>query len=183
MDSAKAAWLADWLNEWMNEWLFPCAKKVFSKTLLCPISFQLDSAAITATALTINSPTKPVPTSPSLCLFHSGAERTWAEASATASSPSPSLRSVLVSSSQWLTLTYTNRQTRIPKSLVREVSVQRDYGNWRGPLYLPKATENWVLFLTSNLLSLPTYQVSKKKKREDGVSEPGFNSYQLCNVR
>lgn len=59
-----------------------------------------------------------------------------------------------------------NRQTRIPKSIVREVSVQRDYGNYRGPLYLPKATENWVLFLTSNLLFLPTYQVSKKKKRE-----------------
>ena len=33
---------------------------------------------------------------------------------------------------------------------------------------MPKATENWVLFLTSNLLFLPTYQVSKKKRKKMG---------------
>ena len=156
-----------WLNEWMT--LSLCQEGVlqnsalsnfFSAWLCCYHCYSPDhqQSHIACAHITLSLPLSP---------------RSWenlVEASATAASPPLSLRSVLVSSSQWLTLTYMNRQTRIPKSIVREVSVQRDYGSCKGPLYLPKATENWVLFLTSNLLFLPTYQVSKKtKERRWGV--------------
>ena len=158
-------WPTDWMGEWMND-SFSVPRRYSPK--LCSVQFLF---SLTLLLLVLQPWPSAVPHS--LCPHHPLSASFTRELREPGLKHQPLLPLPLHLSGVSclllpVTLTYTNRETRIPKSLVREGSVQQDYGNCRGPLYLPKATENWVLFLTSNLLFLPTYQVSKKKREKMG---------------
>lgn len=158
------------------------AKKMLSRILLCPASSLLGSAVLAAYSspdhsLTVWHGPCLHPTLSALTLFHPGAE-----ASGPVDPPLPSLSSGLVSSSQWPLLTNVDRENGILKSLVRKVWIQQGYGNWEGPFILTQIHRKLGVIFDFEPGTPLQHTKSVRWKREDGVSEPGFNSYQLCVV-
>ena len=121
----------------------------------------------------------PMPTSHSLC---SHPLSPWCFSSGPVDPPLPSLSSGLVSSSQWPLLTNVDRENGILKSLVRKVWIQQGYGNWEGPFILTQVHRKLGVIFDFEPGTPLQHTKSVRWKREDRVSEPGFNSYQLCVV-